>query len=275
MKLEYITSRQLIEDSLSLARSIPWGVASRLRGVVGIPRSGLVPAAVIAGAWNLPLISLDGESLHGHRPLRSGGRALLLVDDSIYRGRAMTKAEQMVNRWRSGAVYRAAVYTRSDSIQPDFSCRPVDGRRYFEWNLLGHPDLGRFAFDLDGVVCEDPTVVDDDGPAYGSHIASIRPLNLPVVEVGAIITMRLEKWRSVTEAWLDRHGVSRREVVMCPAESVAARREMDYGRWKGEQALARGLEVFVESCKRQAAQIHRTSGLPCICLPEGTVQCRD
>ena len=274
MRLEYITRRQLVEDSLSLARSIPWGVACRLRGVVGVPRSGLLPAAVIAGAWNLPLISLDGESLHGHRTLRSGGRDLLLVDDSIYRGRAMSQAEAAVNRWRSGALYRAAVYTRSDSIQPEFFCRVVDSRRYFEWNLLGHPDLGRFAFDLDGVICEDPTVVDDDGEVYGSHIASIRPLNLPVVEVGAIITMRLEKWRSVTEAWLLRHDVKYRELVMCQAATVELRRKMDYGQWKGEQALARGLEVFVESNKRQAAQIHRTSGLPCICFPEGTVECR-
>lgn len=275
MKLEYITRRQLIEDSLSLARSIPWDVVSRLGGVIGIPRSGIIPAAVISQFWNLPLISIGGESHHGLRTLRRVGSDLLLVDDSIYRGRAMRLADEVVKVWSSGRVHHAAVYTRSDVDQPDFFCRVVDGRRYFEWNLLGHPDLGRFAFDMDGVICEDPTVVDDDGEVYGSHIAEIRPLNLPVVEVGAVITMRLEKWRSVTEAWLQRHGVAFRELVMCPAASVAARREMDYGRWKGEQALARGLEVFVESCKRQAAQIHRTSGLPCICLPEGTVQCRD
>lgn len=213
--------------------------------------------------------------MHGHRTMRSGGRNLLLVDDSIYRGRAMSLAEESLHRWRSGVIHRAAVYTRSDASRPDFFCRDIDGRRYFEWNLLGHADLGRFAFDLDGIICEDPTVVDDDGVRYGENIAGLRPLNLPVVEVGAIITMRLEKWRSVTEAWLARHEVKYRELVMCPAESVTDRRAMDYGQWKGQQATARGLEVFVESCKRQAAQIHRTSGLPCICLPEGTVQCRD
>lgn len=275
MKLAYITSPQLVADALSLAQSIPWSVVKCLRGVVGIPRSGLIPAAVIAQAWNLPMLSLSGELMHGHRVVRSGGTDLLLVDDSIYRGRAMSLAEQSVSRWHVGKTYRAAVYTCSDSIQPDFFCRAVNGRRYFEWNLLGHPDLGKFGFDMDGVLCEDPTVPDDGGERYGCHIASLRPLSLPVVEVGAIITMRLEKWRAVTEAWLRRHDVKYRELVMCSAATVELRRKMDYGQWKGEQALARGLEVFVESCKRQAAQIHRTSGLPCICFPEGTVACRD
>lgn len=275
MKLAYITSQQLVADALSLAQSIPWSVVKRLRGVVGIPRSGLIPAAVIAQAWNLPMLSLSGEVMHGHRVVRSGGSELLLVDDSIYRGRAMFLAEQSVSGWHVGKTYRAAVYTCSGAIQLDFFFRAVNGRRYFEWNLLGHPDLARFGFDMDGVICEDPTVVDDDSVRYGEHIAGLRPLNLPVVKVGAIITMRLEKWRSVTEEWLRQHDVPYRELVLCPAASVAERRELDYGQWKGEQALARGLEVFVESCRRQAAQIHRTSGLPCICFPEGTVQCRD
>jgi glutamine phosphoribosylpyrophosphate amidotransferase len=87
VKLAYITSPQLVADALSLAQSIPWSVVKRLRGVVGIPRSGLIPAAVIAQAWNLPMLSLSGEVMHGHRVVRSGGGELLLVDDSIYRGR--------------------------------------------------------------------------------------------------------------------------------------------------------------------------------------------
>jgi hypothetical protein len=59
---------------------------------------------------------------------------------------------------------------------------------------------GGFALDLDGVICENNPVGDDD-PGYEAWLQNARPLWLPrFVPAPLIITYRCEKHRGVTEA---------------------------------------------------------------------------
>lgn len=272
--VRYITTNQLVADAGKLADSLPFSLVENLAGVYPVPRSGLIPAAVVAARWNLPVLDEARRPLHGARAVRSGGMDVLVVDDSIYRGAAMQRACRALGKGLSGRMWSSCVYASPEGASTvDFAAEVVAGRRYFEWNLFGHQDLWRFAFDLDGVLCHDPAQ-DDDGPVYEASIAVAKPLFLTTSELGAIVTMRLEKWRAITEAWLAAHRVKYRQLVMCPAANPTERRRLDYGAWKGEQAKRLGLEVFVESDARQAAQIHRTSGLPTICPTNGVCLCR-
>ena len=272
--LTYITYSDLVRDVEKLALSIPWETVRRIRAVVGIPRSGLLPATMLAQHWNVPLADYDGRLLSGERAMSwsSGcGDTLLLVDDAIYRGTAMDRAAALIPA--DHQLLRAAVYSHPDSPPIDFIGRVVPARRYFSWNLFGHADAATFAFDLDGVLCLDPPVRDDDGPEYEQALVNAVPWKLPSVKVGAIITMRLGKWRAITEEWLSRHGVQYRDLVMCPCGSAKERRVKygitGYGKWKGERAVDRGLSLFVESDDAQAVEIHLSTGMMVICPTTG------
>ena len=272
--LTYITYSDLVRDVEKLALSIPSETVRRIRAVVGIPRSGMLPATMLAHHWNVPLANYDGQLLSGDRTISwtSGcGDTLLLVDDAIYRGTAMDRAAALIPA--DHRLVRAAVYSHPDAPTIDFIGRVVPARRYFAWNLFGHADAASFAFDLDGVLCLDPPVRDDDGPEYEQALVNAVPWKLPSVKVGAIVTMRLERWRAVTEDWLSRHGVQYGELVMCPCNSADQRRSSfgryGYGKWKGKQATFLGLSLFVESDESQASEINATSGMMVICPTTG------
>ena len=235
--------------------------------VYGIPRSGMIPAAIIATALGAKLGLLGGTahfgSRHRHRVLPEGTR-VLLVDDSSHTGKAMAAASAAL-RQAQVSHYTCAIYTHSDSsTRVDFHAEVLDGGRIFEWNFAGVKATEGFCWDMDGVICTDPTVFDDDGDAYRDHILNdVRPLYLPQVIVKAIVTNRLERWRSETETWLRRYGVRYRELVMQPwSTSAERRRRSSVEDFKARHLLARDGTMFIESHDRHAARIATLSRRP-------------
>ena len=88
--------------------------------------------------------------------------------------------------------------------------------------------------------------------------------------IGHIVTGRAEKYRGETESWLARHGVQFESLTMTPWHSKAERMSAmklagERGGWKAEQAKRLGVEMFIESCPKQAAIIAREAGIPVFC----------
>lgn len=275
--MHYITYAQLVEDTLALGVSLPRSIA----GVLGIPRSGMLPATILSQFLNVPLGSFDHFlrtgcfAENGNRLLRSASTGnVLVIDDSIYQGQALLKAQQ---QWaeadaRGYQPIWAAVYASPES--PDVGCRTqrtVPAPRYFAWNLMQHPDLSQAMSDIDGVLCLDPTVYDDDGPIYSSWLSQAVPLHIPRVPVHTLISMRLDKWRPQTTEWLNRNGVQYAQLILCPAPTPSIRRQLNYGQFKGQHYRDSDCTLFVESDASQAPDIAKYSGKPVICLADGKV----
>ena len=245
--------------------------------VVGLPRSGMIPAYMIALFMNKKCCSLDeflsGMSIsHGHRPVADSAlRKILVVDDSCFNGRAMDVARERLKGF-SGAyefVY-TAVYGRTESLKKiDFCLEVVDGRRVWQWNYLNHVMAESACFDMDGVLCVDPTPEEnDDGPKYSDFIKNAKPLYIPNYKIRTIVTSRLEKYRSATEAWLREHGVCYDELVMLDLPTAEERRRQGcHAEFKAEAYKARPeTTLFVESEERQAKQIALLSGKEVLCV---------
>ena len=124
---EYVTNSQLIKDCKDLL--LPQVANLNLRGVLGIPRSGMLPASMIAMWLNLPMYYLD--TLGSPQPLSAasrfgGGRmskykgsngSLLVVDDTIYNGKSM---KNFISRMTEDS-YTCCIYCRPESkFTPDF-----------------------------------------------------------------------------------------------------------------------------------------------------------
>ena len=253
--------------------------------VVGVPRSGMLPAAIIATSLGLPLADVVGYGrgiIHGRsgRP-ESGGRRVLLVDDSCNKGRAMARAVSLLPRGTKAT--RLAIFGPYQ-VDPASVCdlwfEIVHGPRVFAWNWTKHIRLPRWGFDFDGVLCRDNSKAEnDDGPRYRRFIAEAEPLFLPQRPIGHIITGRAEKYRAETEAWLTRHGVEFEALHMTPFHSKAERMSaMKFaggrGGWKGRIAADLGVELFIESCPKQSGIIAREAGIPVFCTAtQELVQC--
>lgn len=241
--------------------------------IVGIPRSGMLPATMLATMLQLPLADVVGYGqgiVHGPSGWPATvGRRVLLVDDTCNKGGAMARAVSLLPKGTK--VTRLAVFGPYQVEDPerivDVSLAECKGPRVFAWNLWKHRRLPRWGFDFDGVFCRDPEKAEnDDGPRYLKFMAEAQPLFLPKRPVGHIVTCRLERYRNETENWLKSHGIVFTGLHMMQFENKAQRMAAgNRGGWKAGIVKQLGVEMFIESCPKQAGIIAREAQVPVWC----------
>lgn len=269
-RFEWVSTAKLVADAVALAALLPADCA----GVVGVPRSGMLPGSVIATHLHLPLHELTPAGPrrlnHGSRggSLHRGPGPLVVVDDTVYGGAAMLRARQVM---RGAAAVFAAVYVRPERADVvDYYARPLRSPHLLEWNFAnngpfaGHaanPVYGRgIATDLDGILCHDEA----SGGPHG------KPYLLPRAHaVRLIVTGRGERHRAGTEAWLREHGVRWERLEMLPdGVPLTVPTAAEH---KARHYATSGCGFFIESEPEQAAIIHRLTGKPVICPRAGRV----
>ena len=237
--------------------------------VVGIPRSGMLPASMIALYLNKPLISLDqiGQpyfnnctnriNLDCSKPITR----CLVVDDSCSSGNALTTIKnQLFNRFMDVQFIYAAVYVLESSKKyVDFWFEVCEHLRLFEWNIMDHSVLLNSCMDLDGVLCPDPTIEqNDDGAKYMKFLKEVKPRYIPQHEIKAIVACRLEKYRTETEDWLKRHGIKYEKLYMMNYPDAASRlRDGNHFKYKADIYNNTKTVLFYESSAFQALMYTR------------------
>lgn len=250
--------------------------------VVGIPRSGMIPAYIIGLALNQPVISFDEflsdiEPLKGDRPQNliaehKSSINALFVDDSINNGNAFGRISQMPKNTYMGKLVERqylAVYGsenwHSDEVLTLEHCQTP---RLFQWNYTNHGIAQFSCYDLDGVLCIDPTdEQNDDGGLYRDFVLNARPLYIPKYKIRAIVTSRLEKYRDITEQWLKKHGVQYEKLYMLDLPSKEERIRLNiHGKFKAElYSQMQDAHLFVESNIGQAKEIAKLTGKAVVC----------
>ena len=241
------------------------GALNDIAAIAAVPRSGLLPASVIALHSNTHLVQL--ESLQGEvsaSRLRRGDKELpngpvLVLDDTARSGRTLSALKAKIGRKTAcgrDLIY-AALYVRESCI------RSVDRYGYvipmssvFAWNWRHVKEMSHYMLDMDGVLFPDAAEANEN-PS---------PIFRPTYPVRAIVTGRGEHLREHTERWLSEHEIKFYSLHMMPSSPV----ERDgLGGPAGFKALkyARDPEarLFVESDVGQAKAISTASGKPVLC----------
>jgi uncharacterized HAD superfamily protein len=250
--------------------------------IVGIPRSGLLVANIIALHLNLPLTDLDG--LVEGRMINYGNRIdmdrfkerglcnkkVLVVDDSVLSGSTMLEAIRKLSAIDSkNEIIYCTVFASPDTHSiVDIFFEEIRGDRIFEWNLMHSKIMTQSCVDIDGVLCVDPTEEEnDDGERYESFLLNATPLRLPSVKIKCLVTCRLEKYRMQTESWLAAHGVEYEKLIMMDLPSKEARQASgDHASLKGNVYISTNARLFIESDNRQANGIARIANKPVLCI---------
>lgn len=251
--------------------------------IVGIPRSGMLVASIIAAQLNKPLTDIEGYINNGEysvglttnisvKPSKEI-KKVLVVEDSVLLGTSITAIKKRIsdsglNVFREHVYYAAyisEIYNAEKHI--DIFAEKLDNR-IFEWNLMHHYLLKNMCFDIDGVLCEDPTNEEnDDGEQYISFLKNARPKFVPTKRIGYLVTSRLEKYRKETEYWLNKYGIEYDHLLMSQYATAEERRR------KGTHAVDKALVyrhlpdtiLFVESDQWQAQDIARRTLKPVFC----------
>lgn len=254
--------------------------------VVGIPRSGMLAANIIALSLNLKVIDLSGflsdtplhhglirktRSAKVNRP--SQAQKVLIVDDSIDTGASLKEARSLVEKSKyahSQVVLYCTIYASlNHSYSPDIIFEIVRQPRLFEWNVMHREFTNKSCFDIDGVLCTDPSKEEnDDGEAYNDFLLNSLPLHNPTYPLGHLVTSRLEKYRKQTEEWLAKHEVAYEKLHMLDLPDGETRRKLGcHASFKAKvyKSLG-GSELFIESDDTQAREISKLSGKPVLCI---------
>jgi orotate phosphoribosyltransferase len=249
--------------------------------VVGVPRSDLAVATMLALHLNVPLLHLDAF-LSGswdqsytrwkgrkHSRFEAGnirGADVLVIDDSAAHGVTTTDIKRRVAQNGLDKLcfiqYMAAFCAPTERPHVDFFLEEVDFPRVLEWNMIHHDNARYFCVDLDGVLCDDPIIDEnDDGPKYEEFCLNAKPKFAPTVVLGAIVTARLEKYRPQTEAWLKKHDIHYQRLIMCNLPTGAEQRRLGaHATMKADAYKALGGLLFIESDLGQARAIRAATG---------------
>ncbi|MCO6161427.1 phosphoribosyltransferase family protein [Flavobacterium sp. NRK F7] len=245
--------------------------------IVGVPRSGMLPANLLALYLNLPYT--DIHSFMNGYIYQSGARRqfitekeykkILVVDDSIASGSALKECKRDLADFetRFDIQYCVIYYTPEKGRLADYAFEAVATPRYFQWNIFNHTSLEKACFDIDGVLCVDPSdEQNDDGPLYRDFLLNAVPLYIPKCKIGTIVTSRLEKYRSETEAWLQKNGIRYDKLVMLDLPDMKARQKANnHAQHKAKEFESKPYTLFIESNLSQAVEINKITKKPVFC----------
>jgi hypothetical protein len=266
--MRWISTARLVTDAVKLASKLPKGIA----GIVGIPRSGMIPAATMATILHVPLLELTDCTCWNSRTASSRGHLLrerhgplVVVDDTVYSGAAITRARAIMRGKQ--AIFSAVYVHPAKEKTVDVFGELLPPPHFLEWNFPNHgPYWGAYsaelagiyrkgvASDIDGVCVHD----EDSGGELGKPYLAPRVCECPL-----LITGRAEKWRKLTEDQLNDHGIRWTRLEMlpngmnptwqnCALHKALVFRESECG-------------LFIESCPLQAELINHLSKRPVIC----------
>lgn len=249
--------------------------------IVGIPRSGMIPATMLSMILSRPLCTLrefvsgDCKSTFTKRIKFSNDiKSVLIVDDSISSGKTMFGVKELIKTFdlenRYTITYMVIYYKTQDySKFVDIALQKVDCPRLFQWNYLNHLFLQDAAFDLDGVLCQNPTKEENnDSDKYHEFILNAKPLFIPQYKIPYIITSRLSKYESETREWLNKNNVLFDNLIMLSGYTAEQRRNLGlHAVFKAEQyGKLDDIQLFIESDRKQAKCISKLTGKLCFCV---------
>jgi uncharacterized HAD superfamily protein len=286
---EFLTLNDLNAATLQLAAKLP-----PIRGVAGVPVSGMLCAPVLSTILHVPLYEASYEfgirrcthGYRGHSRHVDESLPLLVVDDTISSGRSLSEVRNKL-QGESNLLYAVPIASVRAADQVDFYGRLYAEPHLLEWNLpntgyirtLGFPHFEQGAgimVDFDGVLCPDPTHYDEETESgresYLKWIADA-PLGTFVSRmypIPDIVSYRCEYTREASETWLAKHGIKYErlhlwgDANLSPAEQARSR-IWSATHWKGKIYRESKCGLFVESCERQSRDIAGVAKKPVLC----------
>ena len=278
---EYITTAKLIQDCKDFL--LPQIAKLNLKGIIGIPRSGMLPASMVALWLNLPLYSVNrsGQLSILSAATNFGGRRMedflsregkfLIVDDTMYSGIAV---ENFKLTFKEDAFYSVIYAHPSAKHKVDFFARELPPPHLLEWNLFNCTYIEHALLDFDGIFCPNvPYDVCKEEDKYIDYVKNVEPLyhRIPKTRCKGIVTARLEKYRSITEDWLRRNGIKYGFLKMFPTEDEAKRDKNhveESSSFKSKIFAQSDAKFFIESEIAEAVLIRRKTNKFVICPEE-------
>lgn len=246
--MNFVTYNKLVKDCRDFAHNL-----NNYGCIVGIPRSGLMVASIIALEINSRLGVLTETGIDilegGGRDLRSPNK-ILIIDDSYDTGETMDFWRKRFKKYDFAVLYASKPTT--DILHYEVVPHP----RMFEWNYMNHGLLRECCVDIDGVLNRDI----QEGEDNEEFVKSVRPWLIPSYRIHSLVTGRPEVRRKLTEQYLHRCGIKYDKLYMRPNEEITCEA------FKAKIYKESNAIFFIESESFQAQRIARRAKKPVLAV---------
>lgn len=238
----YLTNKEQVEVTLDMCHVLRQ-VIPDFDIVVPIPRGGFLPASIIAYTFGKPMATPDmllknrcwwTTSIHVDKARENTATSwdmefehgdnlkVLLVDDVSYNwfGMLHRTKQEILSKHPSWIVYKIAPYCFERTKKNlDFYGREIAIEHYFEKDLMIRKrGTAPMVCDIDGVLCTDfKGDLGNETFYVEEFLKQVKPYLIPQWKIDIILTGRHEKYRKVTEEWLDHNGVRWDKLIMNPS----------------------------------------------------------
>ena len=277
--MNYKSVADLNTDMLNNIHRIPRDIDL----IVGVPRSGLLIANMIALLLNLQITDVDGflsdkiidsgstkkNYLRGDKHHVSECQKVLVIEDTVYSGASLLSVKKRIEEKNLSCevLYFAAYVMPGKEYLVDIYFQTLAGPRVFEWNIFHSGILGNSCVDIDGVLCVDPTEEEnDDGDRYRYFLEHAVPKIIPTRQVKYLVSSRLEKYRAETERWLERNNISYEKLFLLDSTAEERRENGLHKAFKSKIYGKSDCILFIESSAHQAKYINDCTGKPVYCI---------
>ncbi len=288
--MKFISIKNMYDD----IRNNSWKIRQLdVSGIIGIPRSGLMAATLLAQELHLGVCSVyefidnKGDDLvfyrHGNRPVEHKSTGVYLVlEDSVYNGSMIMYLNRLKELFPDKKFISCCIYLegpcktyRPDLWLVDISREALNSEipvALYQYNILDNWWNFKFLYDLDGVMCLDPPC-DSNIEAYENYLKNPIPLHVPMTpstNAISICTYRLKKYEKETKDFLNKVGVNYNKIWMFDSESKETRDLTPPAQYKADIYKAHNQYVlFIESNDQEAQDICRLSRKPVYCFTSG------
>jgi hypoxanthine phosphoribosyltransferase len=185
--------------------------------VVGVSRSGVLPATYMSMLMHVPLFAAGKNSCV---KLEGGGRMIgfdkekyenvLVIDDSVISANSLNVAVESIKKTLNPTkIYTMGIYCHTSGLKKvNFPIVHLPLPHLFEWNIFNCVYNNKMATDLDGVLCPTPPIdLDKDDAAFREWIKTVKPNHFRIKRepVKLIITARPEAYKEETIEWLKKY----------------------------------------------------------------------
>lgn len=233
-RLIEISLERLVRDTIYALNAIP---VNEIDCVVGVGRSGVIPATTLACCLNTRLFAVFSSKKENRNQLveipcgyrmssknfnNEDFNAVLVIDDSAVSGGSLLESTSYVKSvFSNKKVYSCAIYNHTSALKSeiDFPIVHLPLPHIFEWNIMNSVYVPEMGIDLDGVLCNDyPPDLPMNDENHLEFIKNSKPKQfLPRREAVAFIaTGRPEKFRKETEDWLKINKIKYNNLYMYP-----------------------------------------------------------
>ena len=257
----------------------------QIAGVVGIPRSGMLVAPIVATLLNKALYTIsNGEiqvcnyssSFGGKRMnhYKESGGKLLFLDDTAYTGKEMRN----IRAKYPNNIYSVMYLNPSAEKYVDIFGMYLNSPHYLDWHFFNSNFPESTVFDLDGIFCPDvPIEKAENEILYKKYINEVGTIAHRIPNLHpclSIATARLEKYRGVTESWLKRNGIKYGSLYMY--QGTKEERDSNFyknvSEYKTSIFINSDARIFIESDDLLARQIAiKSKGKKVVCPDSGKV----